>query len=101
MSPVLRECLTSNGACASRTMTYNPSGNCQVETYGGIIWRGIFLTLESKGLPLRYWQEVLDVLHSTGSLLCTATTLSRTNACLPGDDALPKEPHFLRDWHSQ
>ena len=74
MSRELREFLTSKGVVMSRTTSYNPAGNGQVEKYNGTIWKVVTTYLKSKALPAEYWQEVLpDVLHSVRSLLCTAT----------------------------
>ena len=66
--------LHNYGVVTSRTTSYNPEGNGQVERYNGIIWQSILLALKSKNLPESYWETVLpDVLHSNRSLLCTAT----------------------------
>ena len=89
MSCELREFLTSKGVSTSRTTPYNPTGNGRVERYNVVIWKGISLSVRSKGLPLVYWQEVLpDALHSVRSLLCTATTCT------------PHERLFGRVWRS-
>ena len=74
MSRELRQFLTSKGVAMSRTTSYNPAGNGQVERYNGTIWKAITMSLKSKNLPTEQWQLVLpDVLHSVRSLLCTAT----------------------------
>ena len=74
MSQELREFLTSKGVATSRTTSYNPTCNGQVERYNGTVWRGITMSLKSKNLRTEQWQLVLpDVLHSIRSLLCTAT----------------------------
>ena len=74
MSQELREFLTSKGISCSRTTSYNPQGNGQVERFNGIIWKAITMALKSRELPTKYWQQVLpDALHSVRSLLCTAT----------------------------
>ena len=74
MSRELREFLTSKGVASSRTTSYNPEGNGQAERCNGVIWKAVTMSLKSKNLPLRNWQDVLpDVLHSVRSLLCTAT----------------------------
>ena len=74
MSRDLRDFLLSKGVCASRTTSFNPAGNGQVERYNGTIWKAITMALRSRGLPPRRWQDVLpDALHSVRSLLCTAT----------------------------
>jgi len=89
MSRELREFLTSKGVSTSRTTPYNPTGNGRVERYNVVIWKGISLSVRSKGLPLVYWQEVLpDALHTVRSLLCTATTCT------------PHERLFGRVWRS-
>ena len=74
MSRELREFLSSKGVASSRTTSYNPEGNGQAERCNGVIWKAVTMSLKSKNLPLKNWQDVLpDVLHSVRSLLCTAT----------------------------
>ncbi|XP_038652364.1 uncharacterized protein LOC119965671 [Scyliorhinus canicula] len=74
MSDELRQFLLDRGIASSRTTSYNPRGNGQVERENGTIWKTILLALRSRNLPISRWQEVLpDALHSIRSLLCTAT----------------------------
>jgi hypothetical protein len=74
MSEELRTFLTERGVATSRTTSFNPQGNGQVERYNGIIWKAIVTCLKSKNLSVKHWQDVLpDALHSVRSLLCTAT----------------------------
>ena len=74
MSTELKEFLYNKNIATSRTTSYNPTGNGQVERYNGIIWKTITLALKTQQLPAKYWQEVLRAaLHSIRSLLCTAT----------------------------
>ena len=74
MSRELRDFLSSKGVASSRTTSYNPEGNGQAERCNGVIWKAVTMSLKSKNLPLKNWQDVLpDVLHSVRSLLCTAT----------------------------
>ncbi len=74
MSEELRQFLMSRGVATSRTTPYNPACNGQVERYNGTIWKTIRMALETRGLPVTHWQDVLpDALHSIRSLLCTAT----------------------------
>lgn len=74
MSRELREFLSSKGVASSRTTSYNPEGNGQAERCNGMIWKAVTMTLISKNLPLKNWQDVLpNVLHSVRSLLCAAT----------------------------
>lgn len=74
MSQELRQFLTSKGVASSRTTSYNPTCNGQVERYNGTVWKAITTSLKSKNLKPDQWQVVLpDVLHSIRSLLCTAT----------------------------
>ena len=74
MSRELREFLSSKGVASSRTTSYNPEENGQAERCNGVIWKAVTMSLKSKNLSLKNWQDVLpDVLHSVRSLLCTAT----------------------------
>ena len=74
MSEELKNFLQSKGIATSRTSPYNPRGNGQVEKLNHTLWRGIQLSLKSKGLAINQWELVLlDVLHSIRSLLCTQT----------------------------
>ena len=74
MSQELQAFLREKGVATSRTTSYNPAGNGQVERYNGIVWKAVEMSLKSKNLHTKYWQVVLpDVLHSIRSLLCTAT----------------------------
>ena len=74
ISEELKSFLHSRGIATSRTSSYNPQGNGQVERYNGIIWKSVSFALESRGLPQSNWELVLpDALHSIRSLLCTAT----------------------------
>ena len=73
MSRELQVFLRDKGVATSRTTSYNPEGNGQVERYNGVIWKALTMCLKSKNLPITLWQDVLpDVLHSARSLLCTA-----------------------------
>lgn len=74
MSQELQAFLRGKGIATSRTTSYNPAGNGQVERYNGIVWKAVETSLKSKNLHIKYWQVVLpDALHSIRSLLCTAT----------------------------
>jgi len=74
MSAELKTFLTSQGVATSRTTSYNPQGNGQVERYNGTIWKTIQMALRTKGLPVQQWEQVLpQAMHSIRSLLCTAT----------------------------
>ena len=74
MSKELRNFLSSRGISCSRTTSYNPQGNSQVERYNGIVWKAIITSLQTRKLPPSCWQVVLpDALHSIRSLLYTAT----------------------------
>lgn len=74
MSKELRDFLANKGIACSRTTSYNPSGNGQVERYNGVIWKTVTTALRTRGLPEQCWQSVLpDALHAIRSLLCTAT----------------------------
>lgn len=74
MSSELKNFLLQKGISSSRTTSYNPAGNGQVECLNGTVWKAISLALKTRGLPVSRWQDVLhDALHSIRSLLCTAT----------------------------
>jgi transposase InsO family protein len=59
MSEELRTFRIGKGVATSRTTSYNPEGNGQVQRYNGIIWKEIVTCLKSKHLPVKYWQDVL------------------------------------------
>jgi len=74
MSHELKQFLHSKGIVTSRTTSYNPACNGQVEKLNGTIWRSVNLALKTHKLPINCWQDVLpDVLHSIRTLLCTST----------------------------
>ncbi|XP_059803517.1 protein phosphatase 1 regulatory subunit 3C-B isoform X1 [Hypanus sabinus] len=74
MSDELRQYLLARGIATSRTTSYNPRGNGQVERENATVWKATLLALKSKGLPVPQWQEVLpEAFHSIRSLLCTST----------------------------
>ena len=74
MSHELKQYLLSKNVATSRTTSYNPQCNGQVEKLNHTLWRNITLALKSRGLPQSNWQDVLpDALHSIRTLLCTAT----------------------------
>eukprot|EP00794_Sanderia_malayensis_P013431 gene13431-14811_t len=74
MSQELRQFLTSKGVATSRTTSYNPMGNGQVEKYNDTVWKAVATPLKSRNLKPEQCQLVLtDVLHAIRSLLCTAT----------------------------
>jgi len=84
MSEELCRYLLARGIASSRTTSYNPRGNGQVERENATVWKAVTLALKTRGLPVSYWQEVLpDPLHSIRSLLCTATNALRTYVFLP------------------
>ena len=74
MSRELREFLSSKRVASTRTTSYKPDGNGQAERSNGVIWKAVTMSLKSRNLPLKNWQDVLpDALHSVRSLLYTAT----------------------------
>ena len=74
MTRELQVFLRAKGVPTSRTTSYNPEGNGQVERYNRVIWKALTMCLKSMNLPVTRWQDVLpDVLHSARSLLCTGT----------------------------
>ena len=73
MSYELKNFLHSKGIATSRTTSFNPKGNGQVERLNGTLWKTVTLALKTKGLAISRWESVLlDSLHSVRSLLCTA-----------------------------
>ena len=74
MSAEFKRYLLDKGIASSRTTSYNPAGNGQVERLNQTLWQTIKLGLKTHKLPLQHWQELLsDALHSVRSLHCTAT----------------------------
>ena len=70
LSVELKQFLHSVGISTSRTTSYHPPGNGQVERHNGIIWQAVILALKSQQLPTTQWEIVLpDTLHSIRSLL--------------------------------
>jgi len=62
--------LGEKGIASSQTA----SNNGQVERYNGVVWKAVEMSLKSKNLHVKYWQDILpDVLHSIQSLLCSET----------------------------
>ena len=61
--------LSLTGVASSWTTSYNLEGNGKAERYNGMIWKGVTMSLKTKNLPLKNWQDVLPVC----SLLCTVT----------------------------
>ena len=81
MSAEFKRYLLDKRIASSRTTSYNPAGNEQVEPLNQTLWQTIKLGLKTHKLPLQHWQEFLsDALHSVRSLLCSPTNKpSRTN----------------------
>ncbi|KAJ0172744.1 hypothetical protein K1T71_011883 [Dendrolimus kikuchii] len=74
LSNEIKEFLFNRGIATSRTTSYNPQGNGQVERLNSTLWRTVQLALKTRGLSTENWEMVLPhVLHSIRSLLCTAT----------------------------
>ena len=74
ISKELHHFLYSKGIATSRTTSYHPQSNGQVEKLNGTIWKAVTLALKLRKLPQLCWQDVLpDALHSIRSLLCVAT----------------------------
>ena len=65
MSQEWKDFLHKKGIATSRTTSYNPAGNGQVERRNGNIWQAITLALKTHKLPIICWQDLLpDALHS-------------------------------------
>ena len=52
MSDELKQFIHEHGIATSRTTSYNPQGNGQVEWYNGVIWKAVTLALKSRGLGI-------------------------------------------------
>jgi hypothetical protein len=61
ISEELQQYLLKKNVASSRTSSYNPQGNGQVEKTNHTIWSAITLSLKSKGLPQSCWQGVLQM----------------------------------------
>ena len=69
-----REFTLSRGIASSKSSIYHPVGNEQCEKTVGTVWKTIQLALQTRGLPLSQYENVLhDVLHCIRSLLCVST----------------------------
>ena len=98
MSHELKQFLHSKGIATSRTTSYNPSGNGQVEKLNGTIWKEVTLALKTHKLPINAWQDVLpDALHSI-RILCFVhqQTKPLMNACLFFNAGQPLDLRFPR-----
>ena len=74
MSREPKDYLSSKGIATGRMTPYNPQCNGQTERYNGIIMNTIKLGLQSKQLPIKYWEIMLpDALHLIRSLINTTT----------------------------
>ena len=74
MSNEVRDYLTKSGIAQTRTTPYNPRGNGQCERFNGVLWKAVLLALKSEKKSVNQWESVIGkVLHSSRSLLCTAT----------------------------
>ena len=73
MSNELKTFLHDRGVATSRTTSYNPQSNGQVERLNSTMWKTISLCLRTKHLNVEQWEQILpDALHAIRSLLCTA-----------------------------
>ena len=70
MSRELHEFLSSKGVASSRTTSYNPEGNGQAERCNGVIWKAVTMSLKSKNLPLKNWQDVSLMCYTPSALFC-------------------------------
>ena len=69
-----KQFLLKRGVVSSKSNSYQPTGNSQVQRYIDIVWKSIRLPLKSFNLPLSYWETVLFyALHFVRSLLNTTT----------------------------
>ena len=74
VSKELKEFLLKRGIASSKSSSYHPTGNSQVERYIGVIWKAIRLALKTYNLGISSWEAVLpDALQSLRSLLNTTT----------------------------
>ena len=60
MSAEFKRYLLDKGIASSRTTSYNPAGNGQVERLNQTLWQTIKLGLKTHKLPLQHWQELLS-----------------------------------------
>ena len=70
MSAEFKRYLLDKGIASSRTTSYNPAGNGQVERLNQTLWQTIKLGLKTHKLPLQHWQELLkfkDLVFSIAS----------------------------------
>ena len=69
--------LLEKGMATSKTSSYHPKGNRQVEKFNGTLWKAIQISLHFRTMKLSCWEDILpDALHSIRSLLCTAMNVT-------------------------
>lgn len=57
MSHELGASLGPKGIASSETASYNG----QVERYNGVVWKAVEMSLKSKNIHVKYWQDILPV----------------------------------------
>ena len=73
MSEELKTFLHDRGVATSRTTSYNPQGNGQVERLNSTLWKTVSLCLRTRNMRVEQWEYVLqESLHAIRSLLCTS-----------------------------
>lgn len=91
--------LRERGIASSRTTSHNPEGNGQVERYNGVIWKAIAMTLKTKNISVKYWQEVLPDCCMPHGLFCAQLQTQRHMKGFLTSLAAPLQaPPFLRGW---
>ncbi|XP_069765878.1 uncharacterized protein [Narcine bancroftii] len=92
MSAELRRAMLRKGIATSRTMSYTHRAMGRSK---GTVWKTVNLALKTHGYPVTWWQDVLpEALHSTWSLLCTATNQTPHERMF----AFPRKSGTVMEW---
>ena len=61
MSHELRAFWGEKVIASSQTISYSLERNGQVERYNGVVWKAVEMSLKSRNLLVKYWQELFQM----------------------------------------